>query len=131
MKRFETVLRELLYGILILGIFIQAAFIWFFPSKLMFTLGLWVGIGLAVFMAIHMDYSINRGVDLPADDSGKYMTKMVSIRMLVVLVIFVGMCILNADTGLAILLGMLTLKFSAYLQPQLHKLIEKRKKKGG
>lgn len=129
-KSMNTVLKEIIIGILLLGILFQLVFMWFFSSKLMFTLGLWVGVVLSVFMAVHMNYGIERMLERPEEDSRKYMAKMVAIRMVTQLAVFLGMCLLEASTGLAVLLGIFTLKTGAYVQPHLHRLVEKRQKGG-
>lgn len=124
-------LKELIMGSVLLGVVFWMVFVWFFPAKILFSIGLWVGVLLAVFMAIHMNYSIVRMLEKPEGDSRGYMAKMVVIRMAVAVAVLFLMCLWNINAGFAVLLGMLTLKFGAYMQPHLHKMIQKKRKKGG
>ena len=54
----DKVLKSLISGILLCGILFQAVFVWFSDAKVFFSLGLWIGVGVAVFMAWHIRYSL-------------------------------------------------------------------------
>ena len=56
----DKVLKSLISGILLCGILFQAVFVWFSDAKVFFSLGLWIGVGVAVFMAWHIRYSLGR-----------------------------------------------------------------------
>lgn len=119
-------LKQLVFGILLCGILFWAVFVWFFGSKLYFSAGLWIGIAIAVFMAWHIYYSLDRGLDLPQEDASKYMYRMYAIRMAVVLAAFFLTAWLRLGNMAGVLFGMFSLKLGAYLQPLLQKLKEKK-----
>ena len=54
----DKVLKSLISGILLCGILFQAVFVWFSDAKVFFSLGLWIGVGVAVFMPWHIRYSL-------------------------------------------------------------------------
>ena len=82
----DKVLKSLISGILLCGILFQAVFVWFSDAKVFFSLGLWIGVGVAVFMAWHIRYSLEDALDMSEGDAPKHMYRMYGIRMAVVLV---------------------------------------------
>ena len=58
----ENVLVELLAGILAFGIAMQIIALVVFERDLYNAVGLWTGIGVAVFMAIHMKRSLEDAI---------------------------------------------------------------------
>lgn len=130
-KKMSAVLKEMLLEIFLLGLLFQFSLMWFAESKGGFTLGLWVGIILAGVMTLHMNHSIERMLELPQEDGAKYLRKTAVFRMLMLMVCFLVLGFFNSSSGLGVLLGILALKLSAYLQPLIHKLLQKFKRKGG
>ena len=121
-------LKDLISGILLCGVLFQAVFMWFFDSRLFFTVGLWIGIAIAVFMAWHIHYSLDIALDMPGEgDASKYMYRMYAIRMAVVLVVFFVTAYFKLGNMVGVLFGMFSLKLGAYLQPLLQKIKKKRR----
>lgn len=121
-------LKELILGILICGILFQCALVWFFGDRLFFSIGLWIGVAIAVFMAWHINYSLDAALDLLDESSAsKYMYRMYAIRMAVVLVVFFVAAYFQPGNMIGVLIGMFSLKFGAYLQPLLQKIKKKRR----
>ncbi|MEE0420260.1 MAG: hypothetical protein UDG86_09470 [Lachnospiraceae bacterium] len=129
-KEMSTVLKELIFGILLLGVVFQLLFVWFTSDKGSFAVGLWLGVGIAVFMAVHMNYSIEQSLEMQEEDAQGYMRKMVVLRMGVMILAMAAICFLHLGSVAALFLGVLSLKFGAYLQPVLHRLNQKLCKKG-
>ncbi len=127
-ENMSQVLKELLAGILLLGLVIQGGFVWLVSDKWYFTTGLWSGVVLALFMAIHMNCSIEKSLTLSEDDAQGHMQKMTAVRMAVVILVMGAVCFLKLGNGVSLFAGVLTLKFSAYFQPILHRLMEKLRK---
>lgn len=123
-----SVLKELLLGILICGGIMQAAFIWFASDKLLFTSGLWLGVLGAALMAVHMYQTLDEGLYMA--DAEKYIRRGYAKRYSMIIVCTMAIAYLGIGNLLAFFLGLLTLKFSAYMQPMMHKVLTK-KKKGG
>ena len=66
LRRLNDALPELVLGILLYGIAVELAGVWFVADKIRYTTGLLVGIALAVGMAINM--ADHRKVDLTVSD---------------------------------------------------------------
>ena len=128
LKRLNEALPGLVLGIIIYGILLQVTGVWLADDKLRYSTGLWIGIGCALFMAIHMAMSIEDAVCIGTEDGAKKKTiASAMIRYVVVLVVLVVMCYFNLGMILPAFFGVLGLKFSAYAQPLFHRL---RRKKG-
>ena len=61
-RRLNSALPALLLGILIYGVIVELAGVWFVEDKLRYSTGLWIGIALACGMAIHMAVVIEDAV---------------------------------------------------------------------
>ncbi len=114
-------LKELLIGIIVYGILIEAVFIWFVKEKLYFTCGLWVGVLLAVLAALHMWKSLDTGMDL-GEKASKYVVTQNLVRYGVIVIAFGVLCIWDFGNPIAAFAGIMGLKAGAYLQPFTHKL---------
>ena len=127
LKRLNEALPGLVLGIIIYGILLQVTGVWLVDDKLRYSTGLWIGIGCALFMAIHMAMSIEDAVCIGTEDGAKKKTiASAMIRYVVVLVVLVVMCYFNLGMILPAFFGVLGLKFSAYAQPLFHRVQKKR-----
>lgn len=127
MKKDKT-LTELIVGIIFLGAVAQIIILIAFQNDLYNAAGLWSGIVIGIGMAVHMKHSIEDALDLGEEGAPKHIRKTYAFRMTVV-IIAMG-CVLYFDFGnpLTLLVGLIALKISAYLQPYMHKLFLKLKK---
>lgn len=128
-KRLNTVVKELLLGILIFGAAIWMIFIWFISDKWGFSQGLLLGVAASALLAIHMNYSIEQSLERTETDAKSYMQKMSVLRMGMVLVLFGVAYLLRLGSPIAVFAGLFTLKFGAYFQPVPHRLIHKKEAK--
>lgn len=124
----NNTLKELLIGIFVVGILAQIVCLIFLERHLYHAVGLWVGIFVAAGMTIHMQRSIEDGLDLQGDTGVKYMKRGYLARTMVVCVIMAVVMYFDWGNPLTILLGVMTLKVSVYLQPLVHNVLGKRKK---
>ncbi len=127
MKKNST-LKELLIGIVLSGFLGQAVCFLFLKQHLYHAIGLWVGVFIAVGMVIHMQRSIEDGLDLMGDTGVKYMKKAYLTRTSVAIVVMALVMYFDWGNPLTLLLGIMTLKFAVYLQPLVHKVLENLKK---
>ena len=124
----EDTLKELLIGILIFGVVAQLGGMFFVESILRYTVGLWIGIILALACAYHMWWSINRNMTLNAGNEGAARTFAIKnnlIRYAVILLVFVIVCLTDFAYPLAAFLGIMGLKAGAYVQPIVSRSIHK------
>lgn len=131
-RKINETLAELMAGILVSGLVIQAIefLIAFVNPELIGSLpesasGLWLGIAAALGLAVHMYCSIDRALDMPAGDAEKYMRKAYFIRTASILAVAAFVHFLKLGYVMATFIGMLCLKFGAFLQPLMHKLWKK------
>lgn len=127
MKKNST-LKELLIGIFLVGILAQIVCLIFLNRHLYHAIGLWVGIFISAGMAIHMQRSIEDGFDLMGDAGVKYMKKGYLTRTLIACVAMAVVMYFDWGNPITILFGIMALKVAAYLQPLVHKVMEKQKK---
>ena len=131
MKKNETLI-ELLVGILFFGAMIQVVCIFALKEFLYHAIGLWTGIVVACFVAIHLQRSIEDSLDLGIEDAQKHARNAYVIRTVVTLVV-IGMVIcFKLGNPITLVIGIFPLKASAYLQPYVHKIflwLRKRKSK--
>lgn len=127
LKKLNEVLPELLLGIFLYGIFVQLIGIWVVEDKIQYTIGLWIGIILAMGMAIHIALVIRDAVDY-SGSQGKLVT-MSLLRYLVVVLVFAGMIYFHIGNPIVGFIGVMGLKIGAYMQPFLHKAIIKLQEK--
>lgn len=120
---YET-LWELLAGILFFGILVWLILICFLERKLYFSLGLGLGIILAVLAAFHMYWSLNKALDM-GQAAVKYALSQNMVRYGVIVIAFGVLCVLDFGNPLAAFAGIMGLKAGAYLQPFTHKILSK------
>jgi len=130
LRRINPALPELLAGILLYGIVLQFTGMWFVTDKQQYSLGLWIGIVLAMGMAVNFAVVILDAVDAMAARGTAVRTGLWSaLRYVVAVGAFIGVWYFKAGSLLAMFLGLMGLKISAYLQPFLHKFILRIQKK--
>ena len=65
-KRLNKALPALLLGIVLYGLLVQFIGVWFVKDKLLYSTGLWIGIAMAMGMAIHIAVVIEDAIALNA-----------------------------------------------------------------
>lgn len=126
-RSLNAALPGLLLGIVVFGIAAELIGVWFVPSKAKYTIGLWIGIGVACFMAIHMAVVLSEVTDFMTEKQAK--AKAIGhaiLRYAIVAAVFGLMAFFDVGYILAALLGVVSLKLSAYAQPYLEKKMTKR-----
>lgn len=118
----NSILPELLTGIILSGMTTQI--ICFIVSKdyLYNAIGLWSGVAIACFMAIHLKRSVEDSLELDVEGAEKHARSTYAVRTTVTAIAMGIVIYFNIGNPLTLLVGALTLKLSAYLQPQIHKL---------
>lgn len=132
LKRLNEALPGLVFGICIYGVLLQILGVWLADDKLRYTTGLWIGIGCALFMAIHIAISIEDAVSIGTEEGAKKKTiASAMFRYVVVLLVLTVMCYFNLGTILPAFFGILGLKISAYLQPLFDRVRGKKDPRDG
>lgn len=125
LRQLSDVLPDMLFGIFLYGILCQIIGLFFVEEKLFYSIGLWIGIILAMAMAIHMAWSLGIALSLGEDGAIKMMQKQNLLRYGVVVLILGLLMVLRLGNPLSAFLGIMGLKVAAYLQPFTHKLFRR------
>ena len=118
---------ELIIGIVFVNALLEVIGLIFVSQKGAYTIGLILGMVMAIGMVFHMNISIEKAMDIGGEHAKGYMLKSYAARTVVVLVVIVCVGVLKFADLLSLILGIMTLKVAAYLQPITHRFMESRK----
>ena len=105
-KRLNKALPALLLGIVLYGLLVQFIGVWFVKDKLLYSTGLWIGIAMAMGMAIHIA-----------------VVAWSLLRYMIVVIIFFVTLRFRLGNVLMEFVGVMGLKAAAYLQPFIHRVL--------
>lgn len=114
-------LKELITGIVIVSVLFEILTLLICEERLYGTIGLIIGTISAILCAVYMAYSIEIAVLLDEKSSIAYMRKGTVYRYLCLCVVLIIVGITNIGSPVTLILGFLTLKFGAYLNPLIHR----------
>ncbi len=126
----KATLYELLFGIVL---FSAASLLvnLFISRRLVYSLGVLLGTAIAVFMLFHMYSVLKRALRYDKDTAAKKVRVAALLRMAVMVAgVMLAVLLPEVFSFVGVLLGVLTLKFAAYLQPLTHKFFNKILSKG-
>jgi len=127
-KRLRTInkaLPGLMAGIVFFGVLCQVLGVWFVEDKIGYSIGLWIGVITALFMGIHMAWSLNMAMDF-GEGATKLMMKHNLLRYGVVVIVMGVVVMTQIANPLMTFLGLMSLKVAAYLQPITDKIFNKK-----
>ena len=124
MKRIDSTLFDLCLGILLYGIVFQLVLLCF-SREISYSLGLWIGVVLAVAGAVHMWWSLNKGMEQAAKQAAKTIGTNNLIRYFVLVVVMFVLIYTNFANPIFMFCGYMGMKVSAYLNPWLCKIRSK------
>lgn len=128
MKRLNKALPALLLGILFYGLIVQFIGVWFVKDKLFYSTGLWIGIAMAMGIAIHIAVVIENAVTLYGENNARNKIVRCSLlRYIIVVVIFFVTLRFRLGNVLMEFVGVMGLKVAAYMQPFIHRVLYGRK----
>ena len=123
-KKIDPTLFDLCLGIFLYGLIFQAVLL-FFSKRASYSLGLWIGVVLAIAGAVHMWWSLNRGMDQAAKQAAKTIGTNNLIRYLVLVVVMFVLIYTDFANPIFMFCGYMGMKISAYLNPWLRKISAK------
>ncbi len=123
-KKIDPTLFDLCLGILLYGVVFQAVLLCF-SRRADYSLGLWIGVLLAVAGAIHMWWSIDRGMDQAAKQAAKTVGTNNLLRYLVLVIVMLILIYTDFANPIFMFCGYMGMKLSAYLNPWLCKIRSK------
>lgn len=130
MKETKQTLQELLIGIVIFSVLFLLGNI-FASNRLAYTLGLVLGSLIAAVMSGHMYHAMEEAMLYEEDAAAGKVKKGSLFRGLLMMAGLAAALLLPEWFSiLGVIFGVLSLKFSAYLQPLTHKVLQKFLNKG-
>lgn len=123
MRNINRTVWELLIGIGLCGMILEIAGVMLVQRKLYYTAGLGIGLLLAVFMTFSIHASVVRAVDAGESRAKMKMIASYSLRTILVVAALAATGVLGLGNIVGALLGLMTLKVAAYLQPFTHKFL--------
>lgn len=123
-KKIDPTLFDLCLGIFLYGIVFQIVLL-FFSREASYSLGLWIGVVLAIGGAVHMWWSIDRGMDQVSRQAAKTIGTNNLIRYFVLVVVMFVLIYTDFANPIFMFCGYMGMKISAYMNPWLHKISEK------
>lgn len=120
-RKIDPTLLELWIGIVAYGVVFEIVLL-FFSRNPAYSIGLWIGVLLAVAGAFHMWWSLDRGLDLPQKEAVKSVTTQRLIRYAVLVVALGALMFVDFANPIFAFCGYMGMKMSAYLNPLIHRL---------
>lgn len=124
----DQIVKDMITIMIIYGIVIQVICLFVPGDHIRMSTGLWIGIITASGMAVHLRNSLDEALDLGAEGAQKYMTRSYAKRYAAVILIFILSGYFHLANVVTLVIGVMGLKASAYLQPVYYKLREKLRK---
>ena len=130
MQETKQTLYELIIGVVLCGLLFLLGNI-FADNRIAYTLGLLIGCIIAGIMSSHMYHSLQQAMLYDTETAAKKVQKGTILRFLLMIVSLAAALIFPKWISIiGVALGVLSLKFSAYLQPLTHKVIQNFLNKG-
>lgn len=123
-RKIDPTLFELWTGILAYGVVFEIVLL-IFSREPSYSIGLWIGVLLAVAGAFHMWWSLNRGLDMSEKDAVKSLGTQNIIRYFILVIVVAVLIYTNFANPIFAFCGYMGMKVSAYLNPLIHRLISK------
>lgn len=120
-RKIDPTLLELWLGILAYGVVFEIVLLLFFRDPA-YSIGLWIGVFLAVAGAFHMWWSLDRGLDLPEKEAVKSMGTQNIIRYVVLVLVLGALMFVDFANPIFAFCGYMGMKVSAYLNPLIHRI---------
>lgn len=120
--RENRTLREMLIGIVAAGLVVGVICYLISGDYVGRLIGLGIGLIGAMFMAVHMAYTIEDVVLLDEKNAIAYSRKMTIIRYVVVCILVVAVGAFKIGSAVTCVIGIILLKAGAYLQPIVHRI---------
>ena len=122
----DETLKELLCGMFFYGVAAQIICFILDMERLLYTsLGLWIGVGAAALMSVHMKRNIEDALDFDERGAVKHMRKGYVFRYALVAFLFGVVIYMHIGNPITLLVGVMGLKIGAYIQPITHKVLQK------
>lgn len=118
-------LTELIIGIVFFGAVCQIAGIFLAKDQLAYAVSLWVGIFAASAMAVHMNHTIQKALSCDEGTAEKVTRSSYFLRYGCAMVLLAAAALTGVTNLIVTFVGIMGLKIGAYIQPFVHKLLQR------
>ncbi len=123
-KKINPTTFDLCLGIVLYGIVFEIILL-IFSRKPAYSIGLWIGIVLAVAGSIHMWWSLDRSLEMAQKDATVRVTTNNIIRYLVLVAVMALLVYTDFANPIFAFCGYMGMKVSAYISPLVRKISAK------
>jgi DNA integrity scanning protein DisA with diadenylate cyclase activity len=125
LKKINETLFDLLIGIIMYGLLLLLlSFILPSGNKMTYLLGSILGIVVSIFLSFHLYRSIDKSLYMNEKRAINYSRSMTIFRLLIMFVaLILTLYLPTIFNTISVLLGIMSLKISAYLQPVTHRYV--------
>ena len=123
-KKINPTTFDLCLGIVLYGIVFEIILL-IFSRKPAYSIGLWIGIVLAVAGSIHMWWSLDRSLEMAQKDATVRVTTNNIIRYLVLVAVMALLVYTDFANPIFAFCGYMGMKVSAYISPFVRKISAK------
>lgn len=122
-RRLNDTLPYLMAGIMLYGVVVQLAAVWFVEDKIGYSIGVWYGVFIAMWMAYNLAKVIYDSVMM--DSRRKVLVAKSLLRYFVVVILLLMFGYFKFGNIYTAIIGVFGLKVAAYLVPVIAKLVYK------
>ncbi|MCM1175559.1 MAG: ATP synthase subunit I [Blautia sp.] len=122
--KIDATLFDLCLGIFLYGAACQIIIL-FFSRKPEYSIGLWIGVLLAIAGSVHMWWTIDRSLDMASKDAGKTVGTQYLLRYFILAAAMALLAVSGFADPILAFLGYMGMKISAYMQPFTRKISSK------
>ena len=123
----NEMLLDLMVGILFFAILCEAVGVWFVSDKLYYSLGILIGFIIAEFSAWYMAFMIYKAMHMNEKEAINHVRLHTILRYGMIVLIILLLVFTDVANPLSAFLVLMGIKVAAYMQPFIHKLLNKRK----
>ena len=125
MSSWKRTLTELLAGIVLFGVLFEIIGLIFVKDRLSHSIGMLIGVLIALGMAVHMAFSLNDALDWDEEQAKRAIWKSYMLRYTAVAICMGLVAYFKIGDLISCFCGIMSLKAAAYLQPHLHRFCNK------
>ncbi len=117
MNEIKETLSGFLLGLLVYAVLIEIVGYFFSGDIFSYTLGLLLGIIIAVVLILHMTYTLDKALDGTPEQATRYVKRQSFLRLFVMLLALAAGLMIDRVNFITVILGMLGLKIGALIAP--------------
>lgn len=119
----KTTVLEMILIMALWGILCQIVILVFFKDKLGCSIGMWLGVIMALASSVHMAWSFDMAMELESKAAQSKIHFHAILRYVVIVILVAVILFTEFANPFAAFVGVMALKVSAYLQPLAHKVL--------